>query len=117
MYIAAKYEEVCTPAVHDFAAVSDNAFTIGDVKKMEQSMLLTLNFDLAFPPAVFFLRRFSKAASVILNSNFVSIKFNCSLFDFVFVNFLVFLYLPNYLFLGNDGHSFHGKVYHGAQSY
>lgn len=64
MYIAAKYEEVCTPAVQDFAAVSDNAFTVADVIKMEQEMLTTLSFDMACPPAVLFLRRFSKAASV-----------------------------------------------------
>lgn len=64
MYLAAKYEEVCTPAVQDFAAVSDNAFTVTDVRKMEEEMLTVLSFDLAFPPAVLFLRRFSKAANV-----------------------------------------------------
>lgn len=64
MYVAAKYEEVCTPAIQDFAAVSDNAFTVSDVRKMEQDVLKTLSFDLAFPPSVLFLRRFSKAANV-----------------------------------------------------
>jgi len=66
MYISAKYEEVCTPAVQDFAAVSDNAFTVPDVIKMEQEVLKTLSFDLAFPPAVLFLRRFSKAANATM---------------------------------------------------
>jgi len=62
MYIAAKFEEVCTPTVMDFSAVSDNAFTQADVLQMERDILHALDFDLAAPPAVFFLRRFSKAA-------------------------------------------------------
>lgn len=64
MYIAAKFEEVCTPAVLDFAAVSDNAFTATEARNMEREILHVLEFDLAAPPAVFFLRRFSKAAGV-----------------------------------------------------
>jgi len=64
MYIAAKFEEVCTPTIQDFAAVSDNAYSPEEVRKMEMQMLRTLEFDMAAPSPVFFLRRFSKAASV-----------------------------------------------------
>ena len=65
LYLAAKYEEVCTPTMIDFSAVSDNAFSIDDVRVMEIQMLKALNFDMAAPQPVFFLRRFSKAAKVI----------------------------------------------------
>lgn len=64
MYIAAKFEEVCTPTVVDFSAVSDNAFSASEVRQMEREILQSLEYDLAPPPAVFFLRRFSKAAGV-----------------------------------------------------
>jgi len=64
LYLAAKYEEVCTPTVLDFSAVSDNAFSTSDVRDMERAILNSLEFDLSAPPAIFFLRRFSKAAGV-----------------------------------------------------
>jgi len=66
MYIAAKFEEVCTPTVVDFSAVSDHAFSAVEVREMERDMLHVLEFDLAPPQAVFFLRRFSKAAGAPL---------------------------------------------------
>jgi len=64
LYVAAKYEEVCTPTMQDFSAVSDNAFSTNDVSNMEVQMLKALSYDLAAPQPVFFLRRFSKAAKV-----------------------------------------------------
>jgi hypothetical protein len=75
MYIAAKLEEVCTPTVVDFSAVSDNAFSASEVRHMEREILQSLDYELAPPPAVFFLRRFSKAAgvsnkTVLLHCNF-----------------------------------------------
>lgn len=65
LYVAAKFEEVCTPTVIDFSAVSDNAFSSTEVRHMEKEILQSLEYDLAPPPAVFFLRRFSKAAGVM----------------------------------------------------
>lgn len=62
LYLAAKYEEVYTPAMKDFAVICDNAFKVADISKMESDMLKTLSFDLACPQPCFFLRRFSKAA-------------------------------------------------------
>jgi hypothetical protein len=64
MYVAAKFEEVCTPTVIDFSAISDNAFSATEVREMEREMLIALDYDLSPPPAIFFLRRFSKAAGV-----------------------------------------------------
>ncbi|XP_035702311.1 G2/mitotic-specific cyclin-B2 isoform X2 [Folsomia candida] len=66
LYVAAKFEEVCTPTVIDFSAVSDNAFSSTEVRHMEKEILQSLEYDLAPPPAVFFLRRFSKAAGAPL---------------------------------------------------
>jgi len=62
MLIAAKFEEIYSPEVKDFVYVSDNSVTSEDILEMEQDILRSIDFNLANPSPLHFLRRYSKAA-------------------------------------------------------
>lgn len=64
MLVASKYEEMYSPEVADFVYITDNAYSKADIRKMEISILESLNFQLGMPLALTFLRRFSKAGEV-----------------------------------------------------
>ena len=66
MLLASKYEETYAPEVGDFVYITDNSYTKGQIKKMEQLIFKTINFDLSQPLSLQFLRRNSKAAIVSL---------------------------------------------------
>lgn len=85
--LASKYEEVLSPSIANFVYLSDNAYDEGELLKAERYMLHVLNFSLAYPSPLTFLRRISKAEgydvrsrtlakyfmeACLLNSNFVS---------------------------------------------
>jgi len=63
MLIASKYEEIYAPECNDFVYISDGAYTKTQILRMEQTVLNTLNFNLTYPSALHFLRRYSKAGS------------------------------------------------------
>jgi len=55
MFIAAKFEEINPPEVHDFVHITDNAYTKEDVLLMECTVLTALNFQIVVPtPTHFF---------------------------------------------------------------
>ncbi|XP_065060007.1 G2/mitotic-specific cyclin-B-like [Rhopilema esculentum] len=62
MLLASKYEETYAPEIGDFVYITDNSYTKGNIKKMEQLILRTLDCDLSQPLCLQFLRRNSKAA-------------------------------------------------------
>ena len=66
MLLASKYEETYAPEVGDFVYITDNSYTKGQIKKMEQLIFKTVSFDLSQPLSIQFLRRNSKAAVVSL---------------------------------------------------
>jgi hypothetical protein len=70
MFIASKYEEIYAPDIADFVYITDNAYTQQQILQTEMRILHALNFDLSYPLALSFLRRFSKAdeASIELHS-------------------------------------------------
>lgn len=68
MFLASKYEEMYVPAIDDFVYMTDNTYTKSEIRQMEISILKTLNFMFGKPLPLHFLRRFSKAACVSLNS-------------------------------------------------
>jgi hypothetical protein len=65
MFVACKYEEMYVPAIEDFVYMTDNTYTKSEIRQMEISILKTLDFMFTKPLPIHFLRRFSKAASVI----------------------------------------------------
>lgn len=61
LFLAAKYEEMYIPSIEDFVYMTDNTYTKSDIRRMEIQILKTLNFIIAKPISLNFLRRFSKA--------------------------------------------------------
>ncbi|CAK9191245.1 unnamed protein product [Sphagnum troendelagicum] len=63
LLLAAKYEEIWAPEVHDFIFISDNAYTREQILNMEKSMLNTLQFNLTVSTPYVFVARCLKAAA------------------------------------------------------
>lgn len=58
MWVASKYHEIYAPEMKDFVYISDNAFNIHDLLKMETDLVMTLDFNLTVPTALAFADRF-----------------------------------------------------------
>jgi len=58
MWVASKYHEIYAPEMRDFVYISDNAFTLKDLLKMETELVMTLDFNLTVPTALTFADRF-----------------------------------------------------------
>lgn len=67
LWIAAKYEEIYPPELHDFLLVSENKFTRKEVIEMEKDILATLNFMITVPSAYRFLQRYRRLSGVLNN--------------------------------------------------
>jgi len=64
MFIASKVEEMYAPELNDFVYITDNAYTVHEIRQMEMKVLQALNFELGRPLPLHFLRRYSKAGDV-----------------------------------------------------
>ncbi len=64
LLVATKYEEIYPPDLKDLLQVSENKFSRNDVLKVEEKILLTLEFDFMAPSSLRFLERFRKLSSV-----------------------------------------------------
>jgi len=62
LYIAAKYDERCPPAIDDFCYICDDAYGQKEILNMEAVVLRTMNFDIGMPLSYRFLRRYSRCA-------------------------------------------------------
>ena len=58
LLIACKFEEIYPPEVRDCVYITDNAYTRAEVLQMEQSVLLTLDYQLCVPTGYHFLTRY-----------------------------------------------------------
>lgn len=61
LFVAAKYEEINCPSVHEIVYMVDNGYSAEEILKAERFMLSMLNFELGWPGPMSFLRRVSKA--------------------------------------------------------
>lgn len=61
LFIAAKYEEVFSPSVKNYAYFTDGSYTEEEILEAEKYILTILNFDMSYPNPMNFLRRISKA--------------------------------------------------------
>ena len=68
IFIAAKYEEVYSPSIKNYAYVTDGAFTEDEILGAERFILEILNFNMSYPNPMNFLRRISKADDYDVNS-------------------------------------------------
>ena len=59
MFIAAKFEEMYAPEIHDFVYMSDKAYTKKEILRMELRLLKALDFSLGRPIPLHFLRRYT----------------------------------------------------------
>lgn len=60
MFIASKFEEINPPELHDFAYITDNAYTKDNILVMECSMLTILGFRIMVPTAAHFFDIFER---------------------------------------------------------
>lgn len=61
LFVAAKYEEVNCPSVHEIVYMVDGGYSAEEILKAERFMLSMLQFELGWPGPMSFLRRISKA--------------------------------------------------------
>jgi len=61
MFIAAKFEEINPPELHDWVYITDNAYKKEDLLVMECTMLATLGFQITVPTAAHFFEVLQKA--------------------------------------------------------
>lgn len=64
LFTASKIEEMYPPEIADFVYITDNSFTLADIKQMEIRMLSAIKFRVGRPLPLHFLRRYSKAGDV-----------------------------------------------------
>lgn len=72
LYIAAKYEEVTPPSIHDIVYMVDGGYSADEIFKAERFMLGILHFELGWPGPMSFLRRISKADDYDLETRTVA---------------------------------------------
>lgn len=77
-FVASKFEEIYYPDVRDIVSLCDDLYNKKDVLNMELDVLKTLDFALAQPLTIHFLRRGSKAAHSSSNMHMMS-KYLCEL--------------------------------------
>lgn len=68
LFIAAKYEEVYSPSIKNYAYVTDGAFSEDEILGAERFILEILNFNMSYPNPMNFLRRISKADDYDVNT-------------------------------------------------
>ncbi|KAJ5121597.1 uncharacterized protein N7515_009558 [Penicillium bovifimosum] len=72
LFIAAKFEEITAPSVQEIVYMVDGGYSVDEILKAERFMLSILNFDLAWPGPMSFLRRISKADEYDLETRTVA---------------------------------------------
>ncbi|OWB55604.1 hypothetical protein B5S28_g1478 [[Candida] boidinii] len=89
LFIAAKYEEVYSPSVKNYAYVTDGGFTEEEILNAENFILEILNFNMSYPNPMNFLRRISKADDYDVQSRTIGkYLLEISIIDHKFIGFL-----------------------------
>lgn len=66
--LASKYEEIVAPSVQNFVFLADNSYNATELLTAERYIFQNLNFTLAYPSPMSYLRRISKAESYDIRS-------------------------------------------------
>lgn len=66
--LASKYEEVVSPSIQNFVFLADNSYKAAELLRAERYIFQILNFSLAYPSPMSYLRRISKAENYDIRS-------------------------------------------------
>ncbi|ODV94322.1 hypothetical protein PACTADRAFT_51180 [Pachysolen tannophilus NRRL Y-2460] len=89
LFIAAKYEEVYSPSIRNYAYVTDGGFTEDDILNAEKFILEILDFNMSYPNPMNFLRRISKADDYDIQSRTIGkYLLEISIIDYKFIGIL-----------------------------
>lgn len=89
LFIAAKYEEVFSPSVKNYAYFTDGSYTEEEILQAEKFVLTVLNFDLSYPNPMNFLRRILKADDYDVRSRTLGkYLLEISIIDYKFVGMM-----------------------------
>ncbi|KAH3668459.1 hypothetical protein OGAPHI_002213 [Ogataea philodendri] len=89
LFIAAKYEEVYSPSVKNYAYVTDGGFTEEEILNAEKFILEILKFNMSYPNPMNFLRRISKADDYDVQSRTIGkYLLEISIIDHKFIGYL-----------------------------
>jgi cyclin B len=64
LLISSKLNEIYIRRMNDYALITDGAYTIDDIKKMEEEITKTLNFNFLFPSSLSFFEIISKKIGI-----------------------------------------------------
>lgn len=76
LFISSKFHEIYFRRLSDYAYITDNAYTLDEIKYMEEEILQTLNFNFLFPSPLSFFEILSKKFGFYEDLN----KYNYGLF-------------------------------------
>jgi len=74
MWLSAKYNEVNVPDISDFVYMSDGAFTNKDMKKMEEEIINTLQFNFSTPNSYHFAKRYIHVMQHYMPTNKIKVR-------------------------------------------
>ncbi|MCQ2817386.1 MAG: hypothetical protein MJ252_08995 [archaeon] len=83
MLIACKHEEIFYPKIKEFIYITDNAYQIEDIFKMEEEILGTLNYNLVSPSSL----RLYEIISFLLGFNQTAFNFGKFLMEWYMIDF------------------------------
>lgn len=78
IFLASKFEEISVPSMRDLCYITEDTYTITELKYMEKKMLDVLDYDLGFPTSVHILRYLVKLLSCT-RQQYYNAKFLCEL--------------------------------------
>lgn len=91
LFIAAKCEEVYTPAIQNYAYISDGGYEEDDILNAERFVLQVLSFEMSYPNPLNFLRRISKADNYDIQTRTIA-KY---LLEISLLDYRLMKYLPS----------------------
>jgi hypothetical protein len=91
LFIAAKYEEILYPDIHNFVYVTDCTYTKQEILAMERDVLFLLNFDITIPSSY----RFYEIIALNYNFNIIEFTYGKYLLEQYLIDHRVNSYRPS----------------------
>ncbi|OBA20794.1 A/B/D/E cyclin [Metschnikowia bicuspidata var. bicuspidata NRRL YB-4993] len=122
LFIAAKYEEVFSPSVKNYAYYTDGSYTEAAILEAENYILTVLSYDLNYPNPMNFLRRISKADDYDVDLRTLGkYLLEISLVDHNFIGILPSLCSAAAMYIAriilNKHHAWNGNLIHYSGGY